>query len=619
MATYYKYAEREADSYIDWSEISKSMSDMLKEEQKTREDKKAAIDKASREFGEILANSPQGEHKPASEAALAFGDQGSKFMLMQDRLLKSGQLSLKDYTIARQNILDDTNRTWSMLGNFQKKYKEKMDRAKNDESALYELEAMNRVQGFGDFSKSGFYINPATGKVTVAMKDKQTIDGQDVYTMSNNPQYMTSVDTLNGLLLGQWDKYDGNKATDAIAKANGKMIEAYKAKGMIVSLEDVTKQPDFVSAETNAINSALANDFNRLSYLTDTVKFSPAANNKQYRFVYTEDEAKDNPEAILMVLDPKTQSMVPKFTEEQLEISTEFMRTDLRRKYDRETKMTQLQAQYQPEYMYNAGKGEKTSLNTAGSWNQILMGQTPQEKKNAVDAVLASPDAQNKGLIGIDAETNPGQVTLTYLDPTKNITFNITDDGTSAGNAISLDDWAKKGSEIHGISDQKRSVEAGGFYGKKSSLNFKGTKAFRQGKDLSKETPALEMYGDFVEQVVPKDMTSDEESAVRILNNVFGGIGASIEKTFSGENAIEVIAPNGKTSQEIILGEDGEPMDPDAMQAIIDFIKANPKGENATDQATWAEGLKNTGVIKQKISSTPSPAGDKPNPTRAPR
>ena len=70
MATYFKYAEREADSYVNWAEIGKSMSDMLKTENQIREDKKSAIDKASREYGEQLANAPQGEHKGLNQWAL---------------------------------------------------------------------------------------------------------------------------------------------------------------------------------------------------------------------------------------------------------------------------------------------------------------------------------------------------------------------------------------------------------------------------------------------------------------------------------------------------------------------------------------------------------------------
>ena len=160
MATYYKYAERSADSQINWAEIGKSMSDMLANETRIREEKKAAIDAASREFGNTLANPPQGEHKGANQWALEYADNASKFMLMQDKLLKSGQMKLKDYTVARQNILDGTDQAFNLSKDFQAVFAEKMERYKTDKSQDLEQWLMAQAEGYSDFNKSQLYINP---------------------------------------------------------------------------------------------------------------------------------------------------------------------------------------------------------------------------------------------------------------------------------------------------------------------------------------------------------------------------------------------------------------------------------------------------------------------------
>ena len=41
MATYYKYAERNVDSQVNWAEVGKGISDMLADEVKIREEKKS--------------------------------------------------------------------------------------------------------------------------------------------------------------------------------------------------------------------------------------------------------------------------------------------------------------------------------------------------------------------------------------------------------------------------------------------------------------------------------------------------------------------------------------------------------------------------------------------------
>ena len=48
MASYINYAEKQAASQINWAEISKNLSDTLYKEAEIRQEKKDAIDKATR-------------------------------------------------------------------------------------------------------------------------------------------------------------------------------------------------------------------------------------------------------------------------------------------------------------------------------------------------------------------------------------------------------------------------------------------------------------------------------------------------------------------------------------------------------------------------------------------
>ena len=125
----YGYVERDATSFVDWGTIGKNLSDMLQNENKVREEKKAAIDKATNEYANTLANAPQGEHIGMNEWALKYANDAQQARLLQDKLLKSGQLSLKDYTIQRQNLLDGTDQTFNLTKEYQQEYKTKMEGA----------------------------------------------------------------------------------------------------------------------------------------------------------------------------------------------------------------------------------------------------------------------------------------------------------------------------------------------------------------------------------------------------------------------------------------------------------------------------------------------------------
>ena len=187
MATYFKYAERSAESQINWAEVGKNMTDMLQEQERIRDEKISALDAATRELGEKLANPPQGEHKSANQWALEYGDNASEYMLMQEKLFKSGKMKTKDYLVSRQNLVDGTKQAFNLTKEFQETFKMKMDRYKNGESQDLELFLNAQAEKFGDFTKSQLYINPTDGSVNVAMKERRVIGGKEVFVMNQNP------------------------------------------------------------------------------------------------------------------------------------------------------------------------------------------------------------------------------------------------------------------------------------------------------------------------------------------------------------------------------------------------------------------------------------------------
>lgn len=477
MATYYKYAERSAESQINWAEIGKNMTDMLQSEVAIREEKKAAIDAASREFGEKLANPPQGEHKSANQWALEYGDNASQYMLMQDRLLKQGILKPKDYMVTRQNLMDGTKQAFNLAKEFQETFKMKMDRYKNGESQDLELFLNAQAEKFGDFTKSQLYINPTDGSVNVALKEKKVIDGKEVFVMNQNPNEFTTISSLRNTIAGTYDKFDTNATTDAFVDSLGEEVTSsiFKAAstaggGFIIDKESIESRTDidpatkqvlykFSDSETQFINASLENPYNRLSVLTNTKKFAP--NGKQYTFTYDEADAKANPEKVLLKVDSATGQPTPEFSEEQMKVSNDAMRTELRAKYTRKQELRgtpQTQAQYAPEYVTRGRAEEKAADAAAGAWNQLYTGKTAAEKKAAADILLGTPIAQQQGLLGIDM-TQEGKITLKYADPIKNRTIDYLD---ANKNPISLRDFSGLGVELHGVVDRDKAVKAGG-------------------------------------------------------------------------------------------------------------------------------------------------------------
>jgi hypothetical protein len=201
MATAYKYVEREAENQINWAEVGSNFSNMLNEEARVREDKKAAIDEATREFQKVVANVPLGENTEVNKRTIAFADDLQQQMLMTDTLLKSGQLKPSQYTLMRQNLVDGTEIGFSLYEEYQKEFSKKM--ALNSDDIPYgerlskvTLEMMENVEGFSNFTGARLVIDSATGNVAAAkmIKDPNNPDGPLI--PDSNPANLMSVSNL---------------------------------------------------------------------------------------------------------------------------------------------------------------------------------------------------------------------------------------------------------------------------------------------------------------------------------------------------------------------------------------------------------------------------------------
>lgn len=328
MATYYKYAERNVDSMVNWGEIGKNITDMLGEENRIREEKKAAIDASTREFGNKLAEAPVGENRDVNRWTLNYADDAQQARLLQDKLLKSGRLKLKDYNIMRQNLMDGTNGLFSLSKEYQAEYANKMERMKNVDptkrNQAIETWLMGSVEGFANFSESKPLINPTDYSVNVGMMRKNPQTG--VMEVTDD---VSSVNALRNRIKSKFDYFDVDRSNKEIA---GRLAEFIKAEvqrgsstraGMVVTTEDAMKRPGYTKAMDEAINSMLVSPYNISSVLTENIGVD-AKTGKSFSFTFNEAEAKKNSNLIL--LKTENDMAVPQFTKEQTKAAADFMK-----------------------------------------------------------------------------------------------------------------------------------------------------------------------------------------------------------------------------------------------------------------------------------------------------
>jgi hypothetical protein len=603
MATYFKYAEREADSYINWAEIGKDMSEMITTENRIREEKKDALDQASRRYGNVLSEPPQGEHKEFNQWSLEFGSDAQQARLMQDQLLKSGQLKLKDYLVMRQNMTDGTDRALELMKEYNAEYSRKMERTKAEENQDLEPWLMGEAEGFANFSQTKLYINPTDGTISVA----KMVRGEDgVMTMSSNPNDFTTVNALRNRIKGTFDRFDVATNVGTYVASLGEEINTITSiknkyeRGTITEILDITQRDSFKAdkdviqkfedAETKMLESMLANPYNISSVLTNSVNFDPTTKN-EYTYTWSEQEAKDNPNLILLKNDPKSNNPMPQFSDDQKKVALEYLRTQARLMYDKTEKTTVVGANEktrQAEWEYNAAKEQRQKDQIYQAWQDLFTGDDPKIQA-AADSILGLPSSKEEGLIRILRDGDG--VRLEYADPNRNRTISFAD---PSGTLKTPKDWFTSGTQVFGdVTEKDRDKYGKGEWGGVGETEVIESKIDYKAKSTNVDDVAYDQYvagggtGNFYGYIVQ----DDPDATVEHLRNRFSQFGF----TFSpGDESITIKPSRGEAKTFTVDDQSG-------IAEMQGFLK-----ENAVNKELVPD------LYKESASGAPASGGSTP-------
>jgi hypothetical protein len=558
MATYYKYAERSAESQVNWAEIGKNMTDMLRQEVQVREQKKAALDEATRQAAEQISNAPQGQHVDAKAEAIRLADQASKYLLMQNRLMKQGILDPRDYMIANQNLTDDIRTAYSSMKAFQENYAKLMERAQKDESSAIELARLEKIQGYGNFRQSGFFIDAPTGKLNVGLKEEQIIDGEKVIGLKKGSS--VGMQYIDGAIYGQIDKYKYREPLKEMATSLGKFITSDVTRGTLNSIGYVTSISDarrrinetkigsddkkilydFYASSFDAIESMLANENHKASILVDAMA------SKGYFWTDDPDVAAKNPKAVLEVIDPNTGRGVMTFTKEQDQAASEFMMQQFLGMIDitEEQKSTgQIQRQDPSAAVLDRVDKVEEAKNFGRQLGAALKSGDDTEVANAIIYL-----AQKAGKrVNKDGAT----ITISNMDGTALSTFDLNNDPdkiassmiSAFGTKLPEDTILKFTRETYKGNPANKTATASGF----------------ADEDVEETESPYQRLNTFVEDntataiVDVGDLETEEEVADK-LNEIYGpNLGVEFKVGYTPANSIYVVV-NGKESPNYDVG-----------------------------------------------------------------
>lgn len=392
--SYYGYVKRENAAGVNWQEVGENLSNILLEAGAERQAKRDAFDKATREYQDTLNDAPSGDFKTANAFALNHAADASRMRLIQDRLLKSGVMKDRDYTVARQNLTDGTKQLFGLAEEYQAEYTEKMARFKEGKSQALESFLMANIEGLSNLKNAQSYINSEDGSVSIG----RLVDGPNgTRVLSKNPNDFMTVNQLRNRYKEKYDKFDVSGTMTMEAERLGTFIDSVRNAGGPAYAGTITKLLDptmrgtlgpngekavdsFLTMEKDMINGYLeSNPLNALSVLTDNIAINPDTG-QPFEPTFDEAEAKADPNKVL-IRDDGSGRIEPLLNDKQKKLVFESVQTNFRNKIDREKTISTYQEPKESAAEVAKGTKEDKDKNVVSNVAQLYYGNDAQVKE----------------------------------------------------------------------------------------------------------------------------------------------------------------------------------------------------------------------------------------------
>ena len=609
--SYYGYVKRENAAGVNWQEVGENLSNILLEAGAERQAKRDAFDKATREYQDTLNDAPSGDFKTANTFALNHAADASRMRLIQDRLLKSGVMKDRDYTVARQNLTDGTKQLFGLAEEYQAEYTEKMARFKEGKSQALESFLMANIEGLSNLKNAQSYINSEDGSVSIG----RLVDGPNgTRVLSKNPNDFMTVNQLRNRYKEKYDKFDVSGTMTMEAERLGTFIDSVRNAGGPAYAGTITKLLDptmrgtlgpngekavdsFLSMEKDMINGYLeSNPLNALSVLTDNIAINPDTG-QPFEPTFDEAEAKADPNKVL-IRDDGSGRIEPLLSDKQKKLVFESVQTNFRNKIDREKTMTTYQEPKESKAEIDKGDKEDKDKNVVSNVGKLYYG-TDEEVQEAEDYLRSI----NPNIESIDRTGESVIITFNDGRASETITF----ESTPGDPTTRLDQAAWITSSANFFLDDKSKItnvnEVLGKSGVDLTKDFNPTSTGFSAGAVEKEQTIQEAYEDYLNDKIDGSRFS-YVTETGIVDNANGKMVKDFKASIpAGFELSEVTGFRAATKDRLvkIKKKGGTSLEVDITKPGYDKVIKNFILDNSTSEKDIKRMALTPGVKKKKV------------------
>lgn len=387
----YGYVKRDIDkSMIDWSGLTKTISDSLVAESTRRSELKNQLEKDQAEQLKKVSEYEQGQDPKVNAWAMQQAQQARDFLLQQHKLMKGGFMSVDNTKLIKQNVTDGWSDFNSALATYNENFKRISElEGKGNEAILKEMGE------FANIKNRRLYYDPNTGSPYFA--DVETNTGEII------KDTLKPVKAFNNVQAQSFETIDVETTTTELSKG----FAAWKMA--ISSTSDITNvrnNPAYKQQLENVLEASLNSDQRLASVLMDHLNMGytkdPNAPKKEISYQYV--EKYDSLGRPVMgtkkvsvgdvQMEYKSGVLVPSLTEEQRQLAKDAFVTSLENK---------LAFESAKEYVAppNLSGKETEDKNVSGLIDQFVRDGSLESLKSALNTSNVSKTA---GITGTKLE-----------------------------------------------------------------------------------------------------------------------------------------------------------------------------------------------------------------------
>lgn len=398
--SYYKYRSRDLDrTEINWSQLTKNLSDSLIAEKDRRESAKFDLETKHAEQLQKLQEFEQGLDPTANEFAMKQAQSARQFLLQNHKLMTGGFKTVDDSKLVKQRVQD----TWTSLNDSLKTYNTNYKRLSELEGKGNEA-VLRKLSQQLDLKNKQVYYDPNTGSGYYADVDSK--GNVDMNTL-------LPVKAMNTIQAQEFETFDVNAQSAAVAQ-NVAQWSTFISSTQ--DLKDARLNQNYQQWIDNQAKSALSNDQKKASVLMDylgleyDVDGKPTSRSITYQRVK---EYKDDGSMVMedvtvdigdveMVLNKQTGELEPKLSPEQSKLAEDAYKNSIEIQIAREASKQYVAPRTPPA-------GQVKEENIAGLVDKFVK----DGDKSALKSALAEA-----GFTGSTAPDENGVITLTAGDGT---------------------------------------------------------------------------------------------------------------------------------------------------------------------------------------------------------